>query len=68
MTNKDIEIKSPFKTVRLGQTPAATTDDKKGFEAPSVGTVAAVSRDVLVSAAAAAVLYRTFTAKTDVTE
>lgn len=50
-TNK---TNSPFKTVALGKT------DGEGFAFafPSVGTVAKVSRDVLVTAAAATALYR----------
>lgn len=56
--SEDTVTINPFRTARLGQTPTAASDGKKEeFSFPSVGTVAAVSRDVLVSAAAAAVLY-----------
>lgn len=46
--------KSPFKTTALGNTEEGGFD----FQFPTVGTVAKVSRDVLLTAAAATALYR----------
>ena len=54
MANTNKTNKSPFRTVALGN----TDDAEFAFAFPSVGTVAKVSRDVLLTAAAATVLYR----------